>query len=104
MNRGRRGEPVFRVEEGELLVSRRGSFNEARNVAIYLTRRLRRERLSEIGDAFQIKMYSAVSSVIERLKGALAADRALRQRLERLVRIIDKSQQQPPHRREATAG
>ena len=38
----------YRVEEAELLVSRRRSFNEARNVAIYLTRRLPRDRLKEI--------------------------------------------------------
>ena len=84
----------YRVEAAELLVSRRGSFNEARNVAIYLTRRLRRDRLKEIGEAFQVKTYSSVSSVVERLKAALAANRRLRQRVEKLIRIIDKSQKQ----------
>lgn len=84
----------YRVEEAELFVSRRGSFNEARNVAIYLTRRLRRDRLKEIGEAFRVKTYSSVSSVVERLKAALAADRGLRQRVERLIRRIDKSQEQ----------
>ena len=84
----------YRVEGAELLVSRRGSLNEARNVAIYLTRRLRRDRLKEIGEAFQAKTYSSVSSVVERLKAALAAERRLRQRVERLVRIIVKSQEQ----------
>jgi len=63
-------------------------------VAIYLTRRLRRDRLKEIGEAFQVKTYSSVSSVVERLKAALAANRRLRQRVEKLIRIIDKSQKQ----------
>jgi len=89
---------VYRVEEAELLVTRRGSFNEARNVAIHLTRRLRRYRLKEIGDAFQVKTYSSVGSVVERLKAALAADRRLRQRVERLIGMIDKSQEQTPFR------
>jgi len=85
---------LYGVEEAELLASRRGSFNEARNVAIYLTRRLRRDRLKEVGEAFQVKTYSSVSSVVERLKAALAADRRLRRRVERLARIITKSQEQ----------
>jgi len=84
----------YRVKEAELLVSKRGSFNEARSVAIYLTRRLRRDRLKEIGEAFQVKTYSSVSSVVERLKAALAADTRLRQRVERLARMIAKSQEQ----------
>ena len=75
----------YGVDEAGLLASKRGSFNEARNVAVYLTRRLRRDRLKEIGEAFQVKTYSSVSSVVERLKAALSADRRLRQRVERLV-------------------
>jgi REP element-mobilizing transposase RayT len=84
----------YRIEEAELLVSRRGSFNEARNVAIYLTRRLRRDRLKEIGESFKVNTYSSVSSVVERLKAALTTDRRLRQRVEGLIRMIDKSQGQ----------
>jgi len=84
----------YRVAEAELLVSRRGFFNEARNVAIYLARRLRRDRLKEIAESFQMNTYSSVSTVIERLNGVMAADRRLRQRVERIIRSIDKSQEQ----------
>ena len=84
----------YRVEEAELFVSRRGSFNEPRNVAIYLARRLRRDRLKEIGEAFQVNTYSSVSSAVERLKAVLAGDTRLRRRVEKLIRIIDKSQEQ----------
>jgi putative transposase len=84
----------YGVAEAELLVSRRGSFNEARNVAICLARRLRRDRLKEIGEEFQMNTYSSVSSVIERVKVALAADKGLRRRVERISRIITKSQKQ----------
>ena len=65
-------------------------------MAIYLTRRLRRDRLKEIGEAFQRNTYSSVSGVIERLNRVLAADRRLRQRVERIIRNIDKSQEQTP--------
>ncbi len=63
---------------------------EPRNVAIYPARRLRRERLKEIGEAFQMNTYSSVSSVIERLKEALAADGGLGQRVERITRVVTK--------------
>jgi len=85
---------VYGVAEAELLLSRRGSFNEGRNVATYLARRLRRDRLTEIGEAFQMNTYSSVSSVIERLNAARAADKRLRRRVERISRIIAKSQKQ----------
>ncbi|MBW2220373.1 MAG: hypothetical protein JRF40_12930 [Deltaproteobacteria bacterium] len=65
MNRGRRGEEIpesrfpapgadklieevctfYQVHEKDLLASRRGFFNEPRNVAIYLIRRLRGDNL-----------------------------------------------------------
>ena len=42
---------VYHVDEEDLLRSKRGIFNEPRNVAIYLTRRLRGDGLGEnIGD------------------------------------------------------
>ena len=39
----------YRVEPSELLKSRRGSFNEARSMAIYLARMLRKDSLMDIG-------------------------------------------------------
>jgi putative transposase len=84
----------YGVGEAELFVSRRGSFNEPRNVALYLARQLRRDRLKEIGEAFQMNNYSSVSSAIERVKAALPADKGLRRRVERISRIVAKSQRQ----------
>jgi REP element-mobilizing transposase RayT len=84
----------YRVNKDELMVSKRGVFNEPRNVAIYLTRRLRGDSLKEIGEQFRIKKYSSVSSVIERLKTVIAEDRRLRKRLESIVMTLSKSQEQ----------
>jgi putative transposase len=57
----------YGIAEAEFLVSRRRSFNKPRNVAIYLARRLRRDKLKEIGEAFPAKTSSSVSSAAERL-------------------------------------
>ena len=70
------------INHDELLVSKRGVFNEPRNVAIYLTRRLRGDSLKQIGEQFQVRKYSSVSSVIERMNTAITMDRKLRGRVE----------------------
>ena len=82
------------VDEDELLVSKRGVFNEPRNVAIYLNRRLRGDSLKQIAEQFHVKKYSSVSSVIERIKAAIENDRRLRSRIENLVSALSKSQKQ----------
>ncbi len=46
----------------------RGVTNEARNVAIYLTRLLRRDSLKETGKEFNVSNYSSVSSIIEKMR------------------------------------
>ncbi len=75
----------YRINEAELLESRRGVFNEPRNVAIYLTRRLRGDSLRQIAEQYQMRKYSSVSSVIERMKVLLAKDRKFRVRVEKLI-------------------
>jgi putative transposase len=84
----------YGIGQGELLGSRRGVFNEPRNVAIYLTRQLRGESLRQIGLQFQMAKYSSVSSVIERIRGAMIEDRKLRARIEKLIFQLSKSQEQ----------
>jgi REP element-mobilizing transposase RayT len=84
----------YRINNDELQVSKRGVFNEPRNVAIYLTRRLRGDSLHQIGEQFGIRKYSSVSSVIERLKLAIAEDRKLRKRVDSIASALSKSQEQ----------
>jgi len=85
---------AYQIEKNILLKSRKGVFNEPRNVAIYLIRRLRGDSLVEIGKIFQMKKYSSVSSVIERLKAQMEKDRSLRKRVLELEFQISKSQEQ----------
>ena len=70
-----------RIVKEELMVSRRGISNEPRDVAIYLTRRIRGDSLEGIGKEFKIENYSSVSTVIERIKKKVSRDRNLRKRV-----------------------
>ena len=84
----------YRVEQKDLFYSRRGHGNEARNVAIYLARRLRGDRLKEIGEAFRIDRYSTVSSIVERMKVRIGSDERLRKKVDHLISTIEMSQEQ----------
>jgi putative transposase len=83
----------YEMAVSDILKKRRGRENEARNVPIYLTRKLRGDFLKDIGYHFQIDNDSTVSSVIERMRKKLAGDRKLRLRLDKLEASILKSQE-----------
>lgn len=84
----------YGIEKDGLYKSRRGIFNEPRNVAIYLMRRLRRDRLKEICKQFQMEKYSSVSSAIERMKQKLKGDNKLQNRVDEITALVFKSQEQ----------
>jgi chromosomal replication initiation ATPase DnaA len=83
---------AYGVKEKDLQKSIRGIFNEPRNVAIYLTRQLRRDTLDEIAKEFRMERYSSASSAIERVKAQMFEDRSFRIRVERLEKMLTKSQ------------
>ncbi len=87
---------AYNINDDELYASRRGYFNEPRNIAVYLTRHLRNDTLKEVGLQFNIRKSSSVSSIVERMKSGLKADRGLRMRIEELVESIIKSQEPTP--------
>jgi putative transposase len=89
---------LYQVEESNLLVSRRGYFNEPRDVAIYLSRRLRGETLKDIGKEFDIEKYSTVSSIVAKVRGEMEKDRKLKGRVEVLNRLASKGQPKTPFR------
>ena len=84
----------YGVVHEQLLTSRRGQFNEPRNVAIYLTRLLRTDTLRQIGDHYLIAKYSSVSSIIERMKHSQDEDRKLRKRVKVVLSQVNKGQKQ----------
>jgi len=85
---------AYGIEESSLLSSRRGVLNEPRNVAIFLVRHLRGEKLEEIGRQFDISKYSSVSSVIEKMKIDMSVHRKLRVRVKNIEKTLNNSQQQ----------
>ncbi len=84
----------YQINLKDLYKSKRGEFNEAINVAVFLMRRLRHDSLKEIGSHFQMGKYSSISSIIERMEKQLFEDRNLKKRMEKLSAQISKSQVQ----------
>ncbi len=84
----------YKVAKSDLYLSKRGYFNEPRNVAIYLTRHIRCDSLKEIGKAFEIGKYSTVSSIVERVKKEIQMNNNFKKRIEKLTTKLDKSQRQ----------
>jgi len=83
---------AYKTDRSDLLSSRRGMTNEARNVAIYLCRRLSGETLAGIGKEFHLDNYGSVSSVVSRMKKTLRHDVRLRKRVDRVERQLRKAQ------------
>jgi hypothetical protein len=82
----------YRVSESELMQSKRGRFNEPRSMAIYLTRRLRKDGLRDIGIEFGLSGYSSVSSVLQGLEKQFLKNRRLQKRKELLLKTVVKGQ------------
>lgn len=57
----------YGVSFDALLETKRGQFNEPRNMAVYLLRQIRGDRLLSIGELFGIRSYSTVSSIVRRI-------------------------------------
>jgi putative transposase len=65
----------YKIEEEDLLKSRRGLENEARDLAIYMSRIMRGELLETIGQEFNLNNYSSVSTAIERIRKKLESNK-----------------------------
>lgn len=74
----------FKIDKGELQKSKRNNINLPRNIAIYLSRKLRKDPLDQIGLEFSLNRYSSVSSVLNRTKELLKKD----SKLQRIVEEI----------------
>ena len=83
---------LYEIRIDDLYISKRGYFNEPRNVAICLVRRLRGDTLKATGEVFGINKNSTVSSIIDRVKYEMSRDKGIRLRIEKLIRILSNSQ------------
>lgn len=80
----------YNIPFDEMLKTRRGSFNEPRNVAVYLLRHMRGESLENIGKQFNIRAYSTVSSIIRRVSRLKKGDRKMRNQICTIKDFINK--------------
>jgi chromosomal replication initiation ATPase DnaA len=83
---------TYGITKGELVKSKRGTFNEPRGVAIYLTRMIRSEGLRDICEDYNLKKYSSASSVVENVKKKLLKDRKFGKSVDELSQQLIKSQ------------
>ncbi len=84
----------YNIDIEEIYKSSRGKTNESRSVAVYLMRQIRGDSLCEIGEVFNIKKYSSVSTIIGRIKSRLERDTKLRQNVKKIIEYINMSQEQ----------
>jgi REP element-mobilizing transposase RayT len=84
----------YKVKISQLYGINRGTVNEPRNIAIYLTRYMRRDSLKEIGKEFKIVKYSSVSSIIESVKSNLISNKRLKKHVDNIKRDLQLSYQQ----------
>ena len=78
----------YGMEVRELMGKRRGYWNEARNVAIYLGRKVGGYRLIELGQRWGGLKYSSVSGIVYGVEKRLAEYGKLRKRLEEIEKHI----------------
>jgi len=82
----------YGVSFNELLITRRGTFNEPRNIAVYLLRQIRGENLNDIGELFNIKAYSTVSGIIRRISRLKKYNRKIKKHIEKIQDSISMGQ------------
>ncbi len=82
----------YGVSFAKLLITRRGVFNEPRNVSVYLLRQIRGENLNKIGELFNIKAYSTVSSILRRVAELKKRDRKIKKKIDKIQGSLSKGQ------------
>jgi len=63
-------------------------------IAVYLLRQIRGEKLNKIGELFNIKAYSTVSSILRRVSSLKKYDKKIKKRIEKIQDSINKGQRQ----------
>jgi len=87
MNRARLGYELFHDKDDYelfLFLLHEASAMFHLNVAVYMARHLKGERLTKIGKAFNLNRDSSVSSAIERVRKRIETDKAFQKRVNRI--------------------
>jgi putative transposase len=83
---------AYKIKPERLVVSRRGVFSEPRSVAIYLARQHSGKTLLEIGREFNMRQYSSVSTVVQKMLRLCKEQKSMRARVLELETILLKGQ------------
>ncbi|MBU4527070.1 MAG: transposase [Desulfomicrobium sp.] len=83
---------IYEVEESTLFISKRGSTNEPRDVAIYLLRTLRGLPLQKIAEILSVRNYSTVSTTLTRVERRMAQDEEFKIKVAKVKAVVKKSQ------------
>ncbi len=78
----------YEITAETLMLSRRGLFNEPRNMAIYLTRQLTVDSLHQISSRFNLNHYSSASSVVRRMERMAQKEPTINRRISDLKKTI----------------
>lgn len=78
----------YDIKDNEIQLTRRGALNEPRNVAIYLSRMLRKDSLLMISESFNMAGYSSASSAIERVMKKRVKDKKFQNRIDKIKQNI----------------
>ena len=82
----------YMISREVMLVSKRGTENLPRDIAIYLVRQLCGKTLPDVGRDFGITNYSSVSSVVQRIGVRYRQNKILKKEIEIVMNKINKSQ------------
>ena len=78
----------YKVQTTDLKISRRGQNNEARNIAMYLMRKLRSDTLMDICIEFGLKKDSSAGSIVDRVKKQVKTDKKLKMKISKIEQNI----------------
>ncbi len=84
----------YNIPRKSLCIDKRRSFNEPRDVAIYLSRSLRNNTLEQLGKDYFLNAHSSVSTVLRGIKKGMEKDTVFRQKVEELKSLCLKRQTQ----------
>jgi len=84
----------YNITRENLCIDKRRSFNEPRDVAIYLSRSLRNDTLEQLGKGYFLNAHSSVSTVLRGIKEEMEKDTVFRQKVEELKSLCLKRQTQ----------
>ncbi len=84
----------YNIPGERLCINKRRSFNEPRDVAIYLSRNLRNNTLEQLGKDFLLNAHSSVSTVLRRIKKRIEKDSEFKKKIDGVEKLCLKRQTQ----------